>query len=164
MRYAVVYSSKTGNTKQLADVIYHSLPEGTCVYFGAPAQEALQAEVIFVGFWTDKGTCDDSIANFLQEINGQKVFLFGTAGFGGGQEYFEKILGNVTHNLISDSSLLGTYMCQGKMPMAVRHRYEAMPEGPQRQASLENFDRGQSHPDEADFATLREIVNKVLPV
>lgn len=43
------------------------------------------AECIFVGFWTDKGTCDDNITAFLNKLENKKVFLFGTAGFGGEQ-------------------------------------------------------------------------------
>ena len=162
MTYAIVYSSRTGNTKQLADALHACLPEGGCVYFGAPSPEALQAELIFAGFWTDKGSCDAAAAEFLGSITGQKVFLFGTAGFGGRQEYFQKILENVKKNLRAESCLTGEFMCQGRMPEAVRRRYEAMPEGAQRQAALDNFDRGLSHPDEADLAALGRAAAAVL--
>ena len=33
-RYAILFSSATGNTKELADVIRETLPEETCDYFG----------------------------------------------------------------------------------------------------------------------------------
>ena len=53
MKYAVVYSSVTGNTKKLAEAIKNKVGQG---YFGKPSDEALEADVIFVGFWT-MGTC-----------------------------------------------------------------------------------------------------------
>ena len=95
MSYAVVYSSHTGNTALLAEAVREALPQEDCIYFGTPDLKALTAETIYVGFWTDKGTCDASVAQFLQELTHQKVFLFGTAGFGGAPDYFEQIL--ITH-------------------------------------------------------------------
>ena len=157
MSYSIVYSSRTGNTALLAQTIREALPAGDCLYFGAPDAHALEAATIYVGFWTDKGTCDESIANFLQSVTGQKVFLFGTAGFGGAPAYFAQILERVEQNL-KDTNMVGSYMCQGKMPEAVRSRYLAMEESPRRTAMLENFEQALSHPDAQDLARLKEAV------
>lgn len=157
MSYSIVYSSRTGNTALLAQAIREALPAGDCLYFGAPDARALDADTIYVGFWTDKGTCDETIASFLQSISGQKIFLFGTAGFGGAPAYFAQILDRVQQNLkIAD--VVGSYMCQGKMPEAVRSRYLAMEENPRRTAMLENFEQALSHPDAQDLARLKEAV------
>ena len=43
MTYSIVYSSRTGNTKLLADTLRMALPQGDCVYFGAPNVAALAA-------------------------------------------------------------------------------------------------------------------------
>ena len=158
MSYAIVYSSHTGNTALLAQTIRETLPQEDCVYFGAPDPSALTAETVYVGFWTDKGTCDASIAQFLQSLTNQKVFLFGTAGFGGAAAYFEQILNRVKENLGDSTELIGTYMCQGKMPQPVRTRYEQMEEGPRRTAMLENFDQALSHPNAEDLANLRAAI------
>lgn len=93
MSYAVVFSSKTGNTELVAKAIREELGTDGCVYFGMPDAEALKAETLYVGFWTDKGTCDGASAAFLSTLEGKRVFLFGTAGFGGAQTYFDQILG-----------------------------------------------------------------------
>ena len=58
MSYAIVFSSRTGNTALLAQTIRDTLP-GDCLYFGTPDPKALEAETVYVGFWTDKGSCDD---------------------------------------------------------------------------------------------------------
>lgn len=157
MSYSIVYSSRTGNTALLAQTIREALPAGDCLYFGAPDARALEADTIYVGFWTDKGTCDETISSFLQSITGQKVFLFGTAGFGGAPAYFAQILQRVEQNL-KDANVVGSYMCQGKMPEAVRSRYLAMEESPRRTAMLENFEQALSHPDAQDLARLKEAV------
>lgn len=49
MSYAIVFSSKTGNTRLLADTLRASLPQNECTYFGAPAPEALEAETLYIG-------------------------------------------------------------------------------------------------------------------
>lgn len=158
MSYAIVYSSRTGNTALLAQAIRDALPQEECLYFGAPDPKALAAETVYVGFWTDKGTCDASIAAFLKSLTHQQVFLFGTAGFGGAPAYFAQILSRVQENLGESIQVSGTYMCQGRMPQAVRDRYEAMEESPRRTAMLENFDRALSHPDQQDLDRLKAAV------
>lgn len=160
MSYAIAYSSRTGNTAQLAQAVREALSEQECRYFGEPHAEALVADTIYVGFWTDKGTCDEQTAHFLKGLTNHRIFLFGTAGFGGAPAYFDQILGRVKENLGPNVQVVGTYMCQGKMPQVVRDRYEAMEDSPRRTMMLENFDRALSHPDQQDLDGLKQAVTK----
>lgn len=160
MSYAIVYSSRTGNTAMLAKAIQEILPAEDCLYFGAPDARALAADTIYAGFWTDKGSCDEQVAEFLKSLTGQKVFLFGTAGFGGAPAYFAQILDRVRQNLNDSVAVIGTYMCQGKMPKAVRTRYLSMEESPRRTAMLQNFEQALTHPDTADLAALKTAVTE----
>ena len=162
MTYAIVYSSRTGNTELLARTIQKALPAEDCVYFGGPDAAALAADRLYVGFWTDKGSCDEALAAFLSGVEGKELFLFGTAGFGSQPAYFQAVLKRVQANLGPDCTLAGSYMCQGKMPQAVRQRYEAMlaapGHAPNLEAMIENFDRALSHPDAEDLVRLTEAV------
>ena len=160
MSYAIVYSSHTGNTALLAQALKETLPQAECLYYGAPDARALAADIIYVGFWTDKGTCDAAAAQFLQSLTHQQVFLFGTAGFGGSDTYFAQILERVQALLPEGAQCIGSYMCQGKMPQSVRERYEGMKDSPRRTAMLENFDRALHHPDDADLLRLKAAVTR----
>ena len=71
-----------------------------------------------------KGNADESTLDFLKQLHGKNIFLFGTAGFGGSEEYFNKILKKVERSLDRSNTVFGRYMCQGKMPLSVRQRYE----------------------------------------
>ncbi len=161
MSYSIVYSSKTGNTALLAQTVREYLGEGECLYFGPPSPQALNAQRIYVGFWTDKGTCDQQTAAFLSTLTSQEVFLFGTAGFGGDAAYFEKILELVRAELPESVSVAGSYMCQGKMPDSVRRRYEQMEDSPRKRLMLENFDRALAHPGAGDLEGLKDALGKV---
>ena len=176
MKYAVIYSSRTGNTKLLAEAVREKLGEEGCLYFGAEEDEkrdviheAVEAsDVIFVGFWTDKGSCDIVMAEFLKTLEGRNVILFGTAGFGGSAAYFQQILERVKGNLPDSAQMTGTYMCQGKMPAAVRARYEKMKRegtpGINADAMIENFDRALLHPDAKDLDELKRRLEEMREV
>ena len=125
-RYSILFSSMTGNTKELADAIREILPEETLDYFGL---------------------CKDADPQ---------------SGFGGSEEYYQKVLHNVRENIDPSNQIVGEYMCQGKMPMAMRERYVKMKEDPNHKPNLdmliENFDRALSHPDKADLEKLQKSV------
>ena len=162
MSYAIVFSSKTGNTELLADTLHSCLPQAECCYFGNPNPAAMEADTLYVGFWTDKGKADADTLQLLQQLRGKRVFLFGTAGFGGSTSYFEKILTATRQALDESNTVIGSFMCQGKMPVSVRQRYEAMKAKPLHipnlDALIENFDKALSHPDAADLEQLKQAV------
>ena len=95
-------------------------------------------------------------------LKGRKIFLFGTAGFGGSAAYFQKILDHIKQSVDPSNTVVGEYMCQGKMPQSVRDRYMKMKAQPEHSANIDalikNFDRAISHPDEDDLERLRKII------
>ena len=163
-RYSIVFSSVTGNTRQLAEAIRESLPETGCDYFGLCSAEALKSEMLYVGFWTDKGNADEASLALLKTLKSKKIFLFGTAGFGISEDYFRRVLDNVRLSIDESNSIVGEYMCQGRMPRSVRERYVALKAQPQHPANIdaliENFDLALSHPDAADLDKLKKLVQE----
>ena len=152
--YTVVYNSLTGNTKLLADTIKNVLPDND------------NDDIVFVGFWSDKGNADSKTIEYLKLLRNKKVFLFGTCGFGGSVTYFDRILTNVKNNIDSSNEIIGEYMCQGKMPSSVRERYLKMKESdncpPNIDALIDNFDKALTHPDKKDLDNLCKRVVKAL--
>ena len=165
MTNAIVYSTQTGNTELLASTIRDTLPKDSCKYFGKPSSEALNADCIYVGFWTNKGTCDDESASFLKTLDNKNIFLFGTAGFGESSEYFDKVIKNTKKNIKSSNNIIGSFMCQGKMPMSVRKRYEKMMSNPVKlpnlQELIKNFDKALEHPNDNDLEILKSKISEM---
>ena len=92
-RYSIIYSSKTGNTKKLAEAIYNTLPQNKCDYYGTVDKiDDVLSNVIYIGFWTEKGNADHLTIDFLNKLRNKKIFLFGTAGYGESEKYFERVL------------------------------------------------------------------------
>ena len=90
LKYQVVYASRTGNTQKVAAKIFETLP-GTSKDIQKVEEAGKEADVYFVGFWNDKGTCSGSIMDYLSDLHGRKVALFGTCGMGGSRENFIKV-------------------------------------------------------------------------
>lgn len=207
--YSIVFSSRTGNTAELAEAVREALPEGTCEYFGSVngavgrgldsdgnrdrnecsmangsnksgfdgsdnsydggscASSAIPAsEALFVGFWTNQGVADRETQQLLGQLKDRKIFLFGTAGFGGSEAYFQAILDKTKAFIDDSNTVIGTYMCQGKMPHSVRERYVKMKEQPDHMPNIdtmiENFDKALSHPDANDLEKLANLVSKAV--
>ena len=173
MKYAVIYESVTGNTKLLAEAVRRELGEESCICFAPASEESdnnieekvKDADMIFLGFWTDKGHCSGNIGQCMAKLHRRYVFLFGTAGFGGSEAYFSQILGRVSAHLGEDSVIVGSYMCQGRMPESVRRRYESLleqnPEDRKIRGMIENFDRALAHPDEKDIEVFRQKIKNL---
>ena len=156
MKICVLFDSQTGNTKMLADVVEET-------YRKHLVEDPAQADVVFLGSWTDKGSCSPVMQKAAAQLRDKRVFLFGTCGFGGSDAYYEQIFQRTAALLPSGNQIIGHFYCQGKMPASVKERYLSMlqkdPENQRLQMSLKNFDKALSHPDQADLQHLRDILS-----
>ena len=76
--YSIIFSSVTGNTKKLADTIHETLPQDMCDYFGGNELQVPESDLLYIGFWTDKGNADNKTLELLSKLKNKKIFLFGT--------------------------------------------------------------------------------------
>lgn len=155
MNTAIVYESKSGNTKLLAQAIHEVIKD--VVYMGGVCE--IDADLYICGSWTDKGSCDEKMTAFLKTLRHKKIIWFQTAGFGGSKEYYECLFERVKQNIDESNQILGHFYCQGKMGMAVKERYlqllEKNPDDLKLKASIENFEMALSHPDRQDLTNIQ---------
>jgi flavodoxin I len=159
MKYYMFASSATGNTQLLADTLDKELTEDIKV------DDPAEADLVLAGFWTDKGNADKNSRKFLKSLKNCKVFLFGTAGFGDSQTYFDGILDIASANMSDSNEIVGSFMCQGKMPQSIRDEYNRLKEvvpdqGAHYDLMISNFDKAISHPDETDLENLKAAFAK----
>ena len=164
MKQIILYDSATGNTEYLAKALSHALPNVPCGPVGS--LDCSKAELVYLGFWTDKGTCAPVVKEFLQGLHGKRVALFGTAGFGLSEMYFASLSDRFRAEVPEENQVLGTWFCPGRMPPAVRARYETQLKEKPGDARLENmlraYDQALSHPDGTDLADARAFAAAML--
>ena len=92
MQYEVLFVSQTGNTEKLATAIYEAIPDGDKEIQRLNKDTPLDlAETYFIGFWTNRGTCSFEVLDYLSELHGKNIALFGTCGMGNDPAYYERI-------------------------------------------------------------------------
>lgn len=176
MRYAIISSKKTGNTWELTKTVHKALedfPADECVFYGCVEElttDALNADRLYIGFWTDEGMCDKQVRDLLSKLDNKEIFLFGSAGFGMDKEYFHNVLKKSKEFLNSSNTVIGEFMCQGKMKPRVRKKYEdtlhtAKKANDEKTIEtinllIQNYDMSLSHPNHEDFKNLAQAVVK----
>ena len=166
MKYQIIYDSKTGNTKKLAEHIYEYLKGNereikTVAEFDATEE----ADVYFVGFYTNRNSCSLETADVLEMLDGKKIALFGTCGMGNTQEYYEKIRKNIDVWMPEDYEDCGFFMCQGRMKDKIKERISIMSQKMTDDARCElwqMYDDGLTHPDEEDLVKLEIFVESAI--
>lgn len=150
MKTLVVYSSLTGNTKMIAESIKDSIGEAELFAVEeAPAAEGY--DVIFPGFWVDKGHADDKMLAYMETIKGKKVAPFFTLGAWPDSEHADHVFED-TKTRLEGNQVLGHYRCQGKVDPKLLERMAQMTDNPhamtpERKARLEEAAK---HPDTND--------------
>lgn len=160
MKALVVYSSRTGNTRKIAEAIAAVLP-GCEIYpvESAPAPEGY--DLVAVGYWVDKGMPDAQAKAYLETVRDAKVALFGTLGAWPDSDHARDCIaqGEALVNAPERwNKVLGTYLCQGKVDPKIVAMMQKMasdvhPMTPERKARLEEAAK---HPDEADCLRAQE--------
>ncbi|SEJ86099.1 Flavodoxin [Propionispira arboris] len=164
-KWLLVYSSVTGNTKQVGEAMFEILPDGSKLQpLNGEVVDFAAYDVIIVGYWLTRGGPDPKTMEFLPKLKGKKVVLFATHGALPGSEHAVTSLARAAYLLGEGCSILGTFTCQGRInPALLARRVETAANDPHA-PSEENKKRwaeAEKHPNEADFAMARDFIKKM---
>ena len=167
MKSIVIYSSLTGNTKQVAEAITSVLPSGTpCVSMKELPSDIASYDLVFAGFWVDKGTANKEARDVLGTLHNPHIALFATAGVPPQMAHAKESLINAANCLPDGIEPVGTFICQGKVdPKVIEMMYKMFPPGSAHGQSPERdalHKAAETHPDEQDFANAKEFTKSVL--
>ncbi len=164
MKSLIVYSSRTGNTRSIAEAIHDALPDSDLVPLEqAPAPETLPGnyDLICLGYWVDRGMPDAKAKAYLEAMSGVCAALFGTLGAWPDSEHARECV-RKSEALLREpargNTVMGSFICQGKVDphviaMMSKTAASAHPMTPERKARLEEAAK---HPDDADRAGAKE--------
>lgn len=165
MRCLVVYSSRTGNTKSIAEAVSKVMDFDTEIYSVDNAPCPDDYDFIAVGYWVDKGTADAKAKKYLERIKGKKVALFGTLGANPESEHGVQCRENVKNLVWKDNQVIGDFLCRGKIDPAITERLKKLPEGHSHgmtEARLKTHMEAQNHPNEKDFENAQNTFQKIM--
>ena len=160
MKSLVLWSSRTGNTKAVAEAIYEALPgEKDIMEEGRQGKDLSSYDLIFVGFWGYRRGADPVAQTTLSSLEHQNVAIFATAGTYPDSEPAKMYLANAAALLPASSTCVGTFICQGRVNSFHQKKIQGLPQetahtmDPTRLARLEEAEK---HPNESDFAAARQ--------
>lgn len=156
----VVYSSKTGNTRKLAQGIHRGLEdalgEGIRIAAVEDNPDPAGSAWILAGFWADRGNADQKALNYLKSLEGRSVGLFGTLGAYPDSAHAKDIAQKARDAAAEKNTVLGCFLCQGKIDPALTERFRSLPADNPHAMTEERMKRhteAAKHPDENDIAS-----------
>ena len=167
MKSIVLYSSRTGNTKMVAEAIASALPKGTPCLDIQKLQEPLDAyDCVFMGYWVDKGTADAASQKVLAQLHNPHVGLFATLGANPKGEHAMKCLENGAALLPPGQKPEACFICQGKVdPKLIEAMYQRFPPESlhgRNPASEARHKAASTHPDATDLRDAAAFAREVL--
>lgn len=166
MKTLIIYSSLTGNTKKLAEAMARELEDAELIPADQFQVSHLQNfDCFMIGYWINKGDCDELSQRVIAHMQGKKLVLFGSLGAKENSAYYDMIKQNVEKH-VHDAHLLGHFLCQGNVGEKTIERYQEMlaknPEDIHLKAQLEAYEEGIHHPNEQDIQNAITFIKTIL--
>lgn len=167
MKTIVLYSTRTGNTKKVADAIASALPAGTpCVSVKEIPADIAAYDCVFLGFWVDRGSADKDSQEALKSLTNKHVAIFATLGADPKSEHAAESLNAAAGFLPEGVNVPGKFICQGAVdPKLIEMMYKQFPAGHPHGKSPERdalHAEAAKHPDAADLENAKAFAADVM--
>jgi flavodoxin len=155
----VAYTTWTGNTEKVAQAIFDALDGDKTLKKLDEIQALDEYEMIFTGFPVHSHSVPFKAEEFIKKIPaGKKVALFSTHGSLTGSRLSREALEHAAI-LASNSKVLGTFSCRGKVSLQAM---EVLSKSPEHKAWVEMAASAQTHPDENDLEDARAFAKWIM--
>lgn len=155
MKTLVTYSTKTGNTKKVAESIAKAIENAEIKDIAEVSN--LDYDLIIVGTWIDKGTADAKALNFIKTIKNKNTAFFFTLGAYPDSQHALDCVENITKLFTeNDNKVLGHFLCQGAIDPKLIEMMQTKfgpehPHGPNPER-IKRWADASLHPDETDLS------------
>jgi len=175
MKILLAYSSKTKNTKKVAEAIYEQIKDqGEVDLLDIKKQrKKLEKEYDFyiLGAWTDKTNANKNMQRFIdqQEIHSKDVALFLTCGVPREHYHADDSINNyIAFMEERNNNILKTFVCQGKIDPKVIIVFKILtwrdPNFIHKLTPdlMDMVKESKTHPDERDFRDAQECFKALI--
>ena len=162
-RWAVIYSSVTGNTKTIAEAIAEEAERADLFRVQEAPVDLSDYDIVALGYWLRLGQPDPLMLRYLPRVENSKVVFFQTHGTEPTSEHAITSFARAGYNLGKGCEILGTFGCQGKInPVMLEKRKNAGPDDPHGGVKAqERWRKAATHPDAQDIEAAKELVQKM---
>ncbi|TKB27420.1 flavodoxin family protein [Desulfopila sp. IMCC35006] len=155
MKALVVYSSKTGNTRKLAEALFGALQCEKDLLSVSDNPDPSGYDFVAVGFWLRGGLPDTASQDFLPKIGEKEVFLFATHGAARDSDHARNGL-NKAKELASPARICGVFSCPGQVAEEVLEKAGKRDPKP---VWLADAPAAKGHPDAEDIRQFIHLFN-----
>lgn len=167
MKCLVVYSSVTGNTQKIAEAILSALPADSEIYPVREAPDPDGYDFIAIGSWVDKGMPDAMARQYMEKVHGKQVGIFMTLGAWPDSDHAKDSL-QKAGELLKDNTVVGTFICQGKVdPKLIERMRQMTQNNPHHPHAMDENRKARlaeaaKHPNQADCENARQVFTEIL--
>lgn len=157
MKVLVVYSSKTGNTKKLAEALYSAVQFEKDLISLSDTPDPTEYEFIAVGFWLQDGQPDLATQEFLPKIGRKEVILFTTHSAAHNSDHATNAL-KKAKELAAPARICAVFSCLGQASEEILE--QAGKKEPQ-PSWLADAPAAKGHPDKDDIRQFIHLFNNL---
>jgi flavodoxin len=158
MKALVAYSSKSGNTKKLAEALYGALQFEKDLIPISDNPDPAGYDFVAVGFWLQAGQPDPASQEFLSKICGKReVFLFATHAAARNSDHVKNAMIKAK-KLAAPARICAVYSCPGEVGKEILEKVAQKDPQP---VWLADAPAAKGHPNEEDIRELLHLFNNL---
>lgn len=163
MKYQVVYESRNGNTRAIAEAMMAVLPAESAKLVDIDAETPSgDADMYCIGYGVHSSICSLKLLDFMELLSGKTVLLFATCGLEPTEAYKKLLERNMKPFLPDQCDYRGMFLCQGAIAedgiTTLQKHIEKLGNTEQLQQLDELVVRAQTHPDFDDLDAAGQFV------
>ncbi len=158
MKSLVVYSSKSGNTRKMAEAVYEYLTGEKDIAAIADAPDPAEYSFVALGFWVKAGQPDPDAQAFLAKLHKeQDVYLFASHGAAAGSAHAEEAM-RKARELAGHAHVRASFSCPGEVDTQTLAAAAAKNPQP---AWLADAPAAKGHPDAHDLKMVVRMLEEL---
>ncbi|MFV0379383.1 MAG: flavodoxin family protein [Anaerorhabdus sp.] len=166
MKKILLYSSKTGNTKKIADSIQEAL---ICDRFeeitNFNVTDVNDDDFLIIGGWIDKGLMNKEVMDFIYQLKGKKVAFFFTLGAYPNSMHAFDCIENIKKAFVDNNNeVIAHYHCQGAIDPKLINWMSSLPADHSHSPDQDRINRwsdAKEHPNQEDLNSSKNFASTI---
>ncbi|MEI6892294.1 MAG: flavodoxin family protein [Pontiella sp.] len=157
MNVLIAYSSKTGNTRKLAEAIHLALPNADLCPMGSVPNRNMY-DMVFAGFWVEAENACGEARKCLSKLGGKPVALFATLGAYPDSQHARDSL-TAAAKEIPNGTVVDSFICQGAIDPDMISWMKKLPQDDDNaptDSRRQLWKDAETHPDDHDLKAVAD--------